>query len=288
MWIYLAAAIFVVGMAFFVARQDERAAQQRTRTTTNSNESNASTKPNENQANENVTNTEGNTPSWFGFFRWPNGTTTWAIIFTLLAVADQARESARATQALRESIPHQQKAAEAASRNTEALINAERAWVTATVKKTIESVPVSQHGLAVASYENVSFFHFVLTNLGRTPAEIFAVRAKTEPKKGIDGGFASDEEPVYNSTNLQHVRLLAPKEEWEPNLDTVNLFWRGYPDVEKEKIRSTELRIIFWGVVLYRDQFRPDVTHETRFCYTYLRGIDEYVSSGPPQYTKYT
>jgi hypothetical protein len=46
--------------------------------------------------------------------------------------------------------------------------------------------------------------------------------------------------------------------------------------------------IIFTGVVLYKDALNPTVIHETRFCYTYLQGLDDYRPSGPPQYTKYT
>ena len=42
--------------------------------------------------------------SWYGFFRWPNGTTTWAIVLTLLAIAERTRETAIAAKAAADNI----------------------------------------------------------------------------------------------------------------------------------------------------------------------------------------
>jgi hypothetical protein len=200
-----------------------------------------------------------------------------------LAIA--ARENAEAAKRLAEIS---ETTANAAKASADALVNAERPWITATVRRTVKDIPVVRDGMTVPnSHDLVSYFDFVLTNHGRTPAEIFAVRAKTErTKKGVDGGLASDMDPDYGLDVLQHVKLLAPGAEWVPDLDTVNLFVRGYSDLKE--IRNTQLHLIFWGVVLYRDQFRPDMAHETRFCYTYLQGLDDYRPSGPRQYTKYT
>jgi hypothetical protein len=40
-------------------------------------------------------NAERDFPGWFGFFRWPNGTTALAILVTLLAIAEQANQTRR-------------------------------------------------------------------------------------------------------------------------------------------------------------------------------------------------
>jgi hypothetical protein len=45
---------------------------------------------------ENVPDAEEHPPSWFRFFRWPDGTTTWAIIFTLIAIAAQTEQTKKA------------------------------------------------------------------------------------------------------------------------------------------------------------------------------------------------
>jgi hypothetical protein len=36
---------------------------------------------------------------WYGFFRWPNGTTAWAIILTLIAIAEQTKQTRKAAEA---------------------------------------------------------------------------------------------------------------------------------------------------------------------------------------------
>ena len=62
----------------------------------------------------------------------------------------------------------------------------------------------------------------------------------------------------------------------------------NYNPEEVKQLNDGRLHIFFSGVVIYRDTFRPDVDHETAFCYTYLSTPDEYHPSGPPQFTKYT
>ena len=32
---------------------------------------------------------EWNAPRWYGFVRWPDGAATWAVLLTLLAIAEQ-------------------------------------------------------------------------------------------------------------------------------------------------------------------------------------------------------
>jgi hypothetical protein len=205
---------------------------------------------------------------------------------TLKAIERQALSMRRQTTHLRRSVIFARRSANAAKASADALINAERPWISASVQKNVKAIRRVEHGQPISVTDDISFFTFVVKNHGRTPAEIFAIRAKTErTKKGIDGGLASDGEPDYGVDILRHIKLLAPNEEWEPDLDTVNLFVSGDPNLQE--IRDARLHVIFWGVVLYRDQFRPDVAHDTRFCYTYFQGLDTYRPSGPSQYTQY-
>jgi hypothetical protein len=213
----------------------------------------------------------------------------WGILVarsTLIAIERQALSMRRQTTHLRRSVIFARRSANAAKASADALINAERPWITASVVKTVKNIPMIRNGESLGTFESVSFFDFVLKNHGRTPAEIFAVKAKTErTKNGIDGGFTDEGKPDYGVGELRHVSLLAPNETWGPDLFDINLYVRGDPN--RPEIMDSKLYVIFWGVILYRDQFRPDV-HETRFCYTYLSALDDYRPSGPRQYTRYT
>jgi hypothetical protein len=171
--------------------------------------------------------------------------------------------------------------AKAAKDTVEAHINTERPWISTSIRKTVKSIRQPNK----PAFEDVSYFHFVLTNHGRTPAEIYAMDG--EPRltdKGIDGGLSH--QPDYSPDILKHVKLLAPNEEW--TVEDVNLQTWHYSESDREGIRTDRLHVIFVGVVLYRDQFKRDVQRETRFCYTYMQGLSDYRPSGPPQYTKYT
>jgi len=293
MWKYLVVFALIFGLAIYVSVQDEHAAQEATQKTSTLNKNTVSAAPNENHPKQDIENAERNQPGWYGFFRWPGGTTTWAVIFTLLAIAEQVKVGSDATKAMRDSIPHQENAAKAAEESANALINAERPWIIASIKKEEHHSPrVFSTGDEISippptAFGEESSFALVLKNIGRSPAEIFAVLGEPKPnEQGIDGGFSSIEEPEYGErTLLPRVTLLVPEEEWV----CYDIITDGcYTDSELKAFIAGRLHLIFKGVVLYRDHFRPENTHETRFCYTYSRFLDEYRPSGPPHYTKYT
>jgi hypothetical protein len=108
MWKYLLICAFFLGMAVFVARQDERAAQKRTQNAKHLDNCTVIAKADTEHPQENVENTERDTPGWYGFFRWPNGTTTWAIILTFLAIVWQSSETRKSADAARDSIKLQE------------------------------------------------------------------------------------------------------------------------------------------------------------------------------------
>ncbi|MGD0570497.1 MAG: hypothetical protein ABSA78_19000 [Candidatus Sulfotelmatobacter sp.] len=100
---YIAALVVIFGMAFVVARQDQRAADQAAQKAAERHEAPIAN-PNEKHPDKNIENPSGNGPRWYvlcfyGLFRWPNGTTTLAIVLTLLAIAEQSKETARAAKA---------------------------------------------------------------------------------------------------------------------------------------------------------------------------------------------
>ena len=126
---YLAVVVVVFGLAFYISIQDERAAQKTAQETAEPAKGASPAKADENHPQQNIANPERNTPRWHRFFRWGDGTTTWIIVLTLLAIAEQVRESAKATQAMRESLPHQKSSADAALLNAKALVNSQRPWI---------------------------------------------------------------------------------------------------------------------------------------------------------------
>ena len=99
-------------MALFVARQDERAAEQSAQKTAQLDKGTISTKPNEKHTQDDASNAARYSPGWYGIFRWPNGTTTWAIILTLMVMAEQTKHTKRAVEASRGSIRLQEAALE--------------------------------------------------------------------------------------------------------------------------------------------------------------------------------
>jgi hypothetical protein len=185
--------------------------------------------------------------------------------------------------------------ARAAHRNAQALINAERPWVVPRIKRVVKLIDtvVTEDGANAGEpcKRHVTYFTFHIKNHGRTPAEIISVRGYPEiTYDGINGGFTDP--PDYGSkTIFRQVRMLAPDQTWV--YEDVELNPWSYistsQSLEKDLRESPYLaHIIFKGVILYRDAFRPTVTHESRFCYTYLCGLDNYRPSGPPEHTMYT
>ncbi len=95
----LLASVFIVGLAVYVSIQDECAAQKAAQEAKQASKGAVSAVTDANHPQQNVPNTEWRAPCWYGFFRWPLGTTTWAIILTLLAIAEQTRQTAKAANA---------------------------------------------------------------------------------------------------------------------------------------------------------------------------------------------
>lgn len=93
---YLAALFLIFGLAVYISIQDKRAAEQSTQNATGPNNGALPANAEEYHPQENVSDAERNLPSWYGFFRWPNGTTVWAIVLTLVVIADQTSQTAKA------------------------------------------------------------------------------------------------------------------------------------------------------------------------------------------------
>lgn len=97
---YLVVLVIVLGGAFVVARQDQHAADQAAQKAAQFHKAAVPAKPDEQHPQENIENSTGDGPGWYkDIFRWPSGTPVWAIILTLLAIAEQTSQTRKAAQA---------------------------------------------------------------------------------------------------------------------------------------------------------------------------------------------
>jgi hypothetical protein len=258
--------VMIIGLAVFVAIQDEKATQQNKAKATNHDKS--LDKPaipvagpsGTEQPQENIEKPEWNLPGWYGFFRWPNGTTTWAILLTLWAVAWQSNET--------------KKTAEAALLNAQAIINAERSRIFVKQRTTQDAQLLS--------------FDFEITNHGRSACALcyyFAAR------KTLYDGQELPPEPLYGDVREYGRR----KNEWIlpnvekpfilPNLEELILTQES-EGKEFTDIKEGKAKLWIYGVVRYEDGIAPS-GHETRFCY-YWAGKFGLIAGGPDAYRRVT
>jgi hypothetical protein len=99
---YLVMVGVVLGLAFIIARHDEYASLKSVQESADNSNPAIAAKPNANNAQKSPEDSYWNSTSGHIFhnaFRWPEGTTVWAIILTLAAIAGQTHETAKAAKA---------------------------------------------------------------------------------------------------------------------------------------------------------------------------------------------
>ncbi len=102
---YLGGLVLVLGLAFVVARHNEYATLQSAQESADKNKPAVAVEANKNHPRENPKQSAWDSPSGRIFraaFGWPEGVTVWAIILTLMAIAEQTGQTARAAKATRD------------------------------------------------------------------------------------------------------------------------------------------------------------------------------------------
>jgi hypothetical protein len=221
---------------------------------------------------------------WYILVAWPEGITTWALLFTLGVIIWQAKKTADATEAMRDSIPLQKKAADAAK------ISADAAKVSADIAARI-SVPTlkiekfgfgytgSANMAAILQFPNVEV---VIKNYGQTPAFL---RSWTI----IFTCEELPEVPVY--TDYPGCGIVLEKEVVKPGesytLPKLDSFRRQkFSDEDIKAILNRERLFVAYGYVCYGDLFgNPPKRH--KFCEFVLNIGDNWAQwsdsfSGPP------
>jgi hypothetical protein len=275
----------VFGLAIYVAIQDERAAQQSAQESQQSSKSAIPAVPDANHPQQNVSNTERNSPSWYGFFRWPSGTTTWAILLTLFVIAEQTRLLGEYVKATKEGVEATHKSADAALLNVKAVIHAERPWVLMTVKRQDVDEPER------AGVWGINDFEFTIANYGKSPAHVFSVKGPQ-----FDVVDRPDQNlpvpPSYEITDWEKV-FLAPNEK-----ESIPIGHLDNPGKLKAKISEKSVNegtgikkgdLVAFGLIEYTDGISPK-PYRTAFCLKYERGLagGQLIPCGPPVYNEYT
>jgi len=287
---YLAILALIFALAIYVSIQNQRSAAEAAQQGAPPADTISAAKSHDNQAQNHPDITKWNSPPWYRLFTWPEGITTWAIILTLLAVAEQARESAKATQAVRDSLPHQERAAKAAVRNAEALINAERAWIIPELKclctQRADNRWYKADGVTPCTTEEVlrgEHLKYILklTNMGRTPANVtgFQITYTLLPEGVRDLLPAAGNDATYREVN-RFVAAGESGEILEPVID-VGEYTRGH----WLPIRALEETAVFHGWVKYRHMFSAK-EDQADFCYVYTVSLNHL--SAVTKHTKYT
>jgi hypothetical protein len=228
-----------------------------------------------------------------GVSRWYTSSEWWLVIIagiTAAFICWQARETARATRAMRDSLPHQERAAQAALQNASALVNAERAWIVPELNclsnRHTDGRWYDRDGTAFTTEEVLRGTHMryalKFTNMGRTPANIttFQISYTLLPEGVTDlpasaGGDLS-ERREFN----QFIAGGDAAEVTEPIID-VETYTKG----SWLPIRALEKTAVFHGWVRYRHMFSRE-EDQADFCYVYTVSLNRL--SSVSRHTKYT
>jgi hypothetical protein len=269
-WKYVVAVAVIFGCARYVSEHYQRSAQQCEDKAAQIYPRISSPSMNAEYANNCKDEAERSFPRWYRLFSWPEGITTWAVLLTLIVVAEQTRETSR-------SAEEAKNAAVAAARGVDATINAERAWIIATIENAPKWIPEANRleFMVIAP---------IFRNYGRTPGRITRARARVHY---LAESEELPPEPVYEAENWYMFRfdgeaVLPPISVAIQPLQ-IKLDGLTFPNVVQGKLRL----FVYWQID-YRDVF--GYCWYDRACYEFHvpGGFDTlkegfYVSGGAPK-----
>lgn len=101
---YLLVICLILGLAVYVARENQKHSDVATHQSEKKVDDPAIPKTGTTQTQDDKQATEWHPPSWYSFFTWPDGVTALVLITTLFAVVEQAVQTARAAEATEQSV----------------------------------------------------------------------------------------------------------------------------------------------------------------------------------------
>lgn len=96
---YGIAVVLILGCCIYVSHQDQKTRDQYEQKCSQLNASSVPRSGHHEDCDEGAENAARHLPPWYRIFGWPEGITTWAILLTLLVIANQTRETAKAAEA---------------------------------------------------------------------------------------------------------------------------------------------------------------------------------------------
>ena len=236
---YLTIFAVIFALSIYVSVMDQHIANQAAQLGTQPPNAPASPSAHDSYTEGNAKAPQLRSSGWYGFFAWPNGVTAWAIILTLLAIAEQTKQTAKAAVATEASV---ESGKDAAKRQL-------RAYLVVTIGGAVYQE--REKGIRFAA-------HPMLTNTGQTPAHNVKVLAKAEI-------FPV---PLPKDTSLSEIgddlgeTILGVNQPANMN-GIVSVFCHD-DEIENIKAASKGKSLYTWGLVTYKDVFGDE--HYTRFC----------------------
>jgi hypothetical protein len=233
---YLALLAVVLGFAFIIARHDEYAALNGTQPSADQHNPAITGKADKNHPQENPKYSYWDSPGGHIFhaaFNWSEGTTIWAIILTLLAIADQTSQTRKAAEATQEAVRDGKK---------------EYVLAEDTAKRQLRAyICMDTSEVEIIGWQPIANVHF--KNCGQTPA--YEVHGWI--------GVEVRAHPLQSPLPLPDDKLAKPKTTVGPGVGF------GYPGKRKSQmftpeelsnIRASPLTTLYvYGRVDYRDAF---------------------------------
>jgi len=96
---YIIAVAVVLGFCLYVSHEDQKAREQYEQECNQFNAGSVTPAPHSEDCDKGAENAARHLPRWYRMFGWPEGITTWAILLTLLALAEQTSQTRRAADA---------------------------------------------------------------------------------------------------------------------------------------------------------------------------------------------
>jgi hypothetical protein len=149
----------------------------------------------------------------------------------------------------------------AIQRQTEAVINSERAWILGT--------PSLKSKLRVGAPHTGFVFVWSFKNVGRTPARLVETDAASWRVENVR---TIPESPKYEGKPMPLNNFLLVPNDSIGFGDLIEPFGDELTREEIDRIREMKLTLIAYGYVIYLDQFEKK--HTARFCHTYMVGSD--------------
>ena len=238
---YVVAFVVIFGLSVYVSHQTQRIAEQGAQQTTQASSATPTSSAQDNHAQQ-----DEKKPKWYiqflyRLFTWPEGVTAWAIILTLMAIAEQTKQTTRAAEAAEASV---ETGKDTAKRQLRAYLNV------------VVGIGVYQERDKNLKFEGKP----LLLNAGQTPAHKvrFRVKAAILPA------------PLPKETILQGTKTGKDTDEGflgaQQNATISGLVEDFCDDSEVEGIKTATggKGLYVWGTVTYEDIFGD--AHYTRFC----------------------